>query len=154
MTDPTAVPTEPWTIEESETDRAAAAISGEEDHVGIADLWRLTMGLPHWWFVAVGEDGEQSPAAAEVDGQLILLTFTSAERARHFAVQQQMIGADDTLQAIALPPQEVIAASPSYAEADIDGLIFDAHVSGYFIPCDQLPVMWQAVLSSGEPTEG
>lgn len=132
----------------SETDRLAAQVTGPEDQVGMAALWRLTMGLDHWWFIAVGDPGTESPAAAEIDGQLMLLTFTTSERAHHFAVQQGMIGPTDDLNAIALPPAEVIESSTTYAGAGIHGLMFDPHISGFFIPSEQLPVVWEAVTST------
>lgn len=132
----------------SETDRLAAQVTGPEDQVGMTALWRLTMGLDHWWFVAVGEPGLESPAAAEIDDQLMLLTFTNAERARDFAVQQEMIGPADDLNAIALPPAEVVASSEAYLSAGIGGLMFDPHISGFFIPSEQLPVVWDAVTST------
>ena len=135
----------------SETDRLAAQVTGPEDQVGMAALWRLTMGLDHWWFIAVGEPGQESPAAADIEGQLMLLTFTTSERARDFAVAQAMIGADDDLNAIALPPTEVIEASSTYLSAGIRGLMFDPHISGFFIPSDQLPVVWDAVTSTRDP---
>lgn len=138
-------------VSSSETDRLAAQVTGPEDQVGMAALWRLTMGLDHWWFIAVGEPGQESPAAAEIDGQLMLLTFTTSERARDFAVSQAMIGADDDLNAIALPPTEVIESSATYLSAGIQGLMFDPHISGFFIPSDQLPVVWEAVTSTRDP---
>ena len=133
----------------SETDRLAAQVTGPEDQVGMAALWRLTMGLDHWWFIAVGEPGQESPAAADIEGQLMLLTFTTSERARDFAVAQAMIGADDDLNAIALPPTEVIESSSTYLSAGIQGLMFDPHISGFFIPSDQLPVVWDAAPEQG-----
>ncbi|USQ81157.1 hypothetical protein NF556_05795 [Ornithinimicrobium faecis] len=132
----------------SETDRLAAQVTGPEDQVGMAALWRLTMGLDHWWFIAVGDPGLESPAAAEIDGQLMLLTFTTSERAHDFAVQQDMIGPTDDLNAIALPPGEVIESSATYVGAGIHGLMFDPHISGFFIPSEQLPVVWEAVTST------
>lgn len=130
---------------ESDIDRLVDAISGEEDQVGLAALWRVTMGLEQWWFIAVGEPGEESPAAAEIDNQLMLLAFTDSERARHFAVEQEMIGPDDHLSAIALRPDEVIETAADYEEAGIAGLMFDPHISGYFISSTQLPIVHQAV---------
>lgn len=137
----------------SETDRLAAQVTGPEDQVGMTALWRLTMGLDHWWFVAVGEPGTESPAAAEIDGRLMLLTFTNSDRARDFAVQQEMIGPTDDLNAIALPPAEVVASSGSYLGAGIAGLMFDPHISGFFIPSEQLPVVWEAVTSTRDTTD-
>ncbi len=133
------------TPSESEIDRLVEAISGEDDHVGIAALWRLTMGLEHWWFIAVGDPGDESPAAAEIDDQLMLLTFTDSERARHFAIEEAMIQPSDHLGAIALRPDEVIESAQDYSDAGIDGLMFDPHISGYFIPSTQLPVVHKAV---------
>lgn len=130
---------------ESDIDRLVGAISGEDDQVGMAALWRVTMGLEQWWFIAVGEPGEESPAAAEIDDQLMLLAFTDSERARHFAVQQEMIGPGEHLSAIALRPDEVIETAADYEAADIAGLMFDAHISGYFISSAQLPVVHEAV---------
>ncbi len=130
---------------ESEIDRLVEAIAGEDDHVGIAALWRLTMGLEHWWFIAVGDPGDESPAAAEIDDQLMLLTFTDSERARHFAIEQGMIQPSDHLGAIALRPDEVVESAQDYSDAGIDGLMFDPHISGYFIPSTQLPVVHTAV---------
>lgn len=137
-------------IEENETDRLAALVTGPEDQVGMAALWRVTMDLEHWWFIAVGDAGAESPAAAEIDGQLMLLAFTSSERAHDFAVKQQMIGAEEPLNAIALPPVEVVRSSSAYTSAGIHGLMFDPHISGFFIPSEQLPIVWDAVTSSDE----
>ena len=131
--------------EETETDRLAARVSGPEDHEGMTALWRATMDLPHWWFIAVGDPGAESPAAAQIEGQLMLLTFTSAERARHFAVQNGMVAPDEDLRAIALPPEEVVDAAEAYQSADVTGLMFDPHLTGYFIPCEQMPVVWDAL---------
>lgn len=140
----TSVAANPTPVE-SDIDRLVDAISGEEDQVGLAALWRVTMGLEQWWFIAVGEPGEESPAAAEIDDQLMLLAFTDSERARHFAVQQSMIGPGDHLSAIALRPDEVIETAAEYESAGIAGLMFDPHISGYFISSAQLPIVHQAV---------
>ena len=83
----------------------------------------------------------------------MLLTFTNSERARDFAVQQEMIAATDDLNAIALPPAEVVASSGSYLSASIAGLMFDPHISGFFIPSEQLPVVWDAVTSTRDTDE-
>lgn len=135
-------------VAESETDRLAAEVADADDQAGMAELWRATMDLPHWWFIAVGDPGNESPAAAEIKGQLMLLAFTESERARNFAVLQQMIGPDDDLNAIALPPAEVVSSAEAYSSAGIEGLMFDAHISGFFIPSEQLPTVWEAVTST------
>ena len=143
-----AVPADALPPAETETDLLAARVEGPDDHSGMTDLWRATMGLPHWWFIAVGEEGMESPAAAEIDGQLMLLTFTNAERARHFAVQNGMIATDEDLRAIALSPGEVVDSADAYRSSGIAGLMFDPHLTGYFIPSEQLPVVWEAISSS------
>lgn len=134
-------------ILESETDRLASAVTGPEDQIGMAALWRVTMQLENWWFLAVGEEEQESPAAAEIEGQQMLLAFTDAERVRHFALEQGMITSEDDLRAIALEPYEVVEAADTYQRANITGLIFDPHISGYYIPAEQLPVVWDAVMS-------
>lgn len=134
----------------SETDRLASQVSGPDDQVGMTSLWRLTMSLDHWWFIAVGEEGLESPAAATIDDQLMVLTFTAADRARDFAVQNGMIGPDEDLRAIALPPREVVESAETYRQAGIGGLMFDPHIAGYFIPTGQLPVVWDAVYSTAD----
>ena len=116
-------------------------------------LWRLTMDLGHWWFIAVGDEGQESPAAAVIQDQLMLLTFTTAERARHFAVENGMIREEDDLRAIALPPSEVVESAQVYQESGIGGLMFDPHIAGYFIPSEQLPVVWDAVHSTAGATQ-
>lgn len=138
---------------QTETDRLAASVTGPEDQVGMTALWRLTMGLEHWWFIAVGEEGLESPAAATIQDQLMLLTFTNAERARHFAVQNGMVAPTDDMRAIALPPREVVESAQTYSDAGIGGLMFDAHLAGYFIPSDQLPVVWDAVQATAAGVE-
>lgn len=135
-------------VGQSETDRLAAEVADADDQAGMVNLWRETMSLGHWWFIAVGEVGAESPAAAEINGQLMLLAFTESERARNFAVLQQMIGPDDDLNAIALPPAEVVASAAAYRAAAIDGLMFDAHISGFSIPSEQLQTVWEAVTST------
>lgn len=137
--------------EPTETDTLAAGVTGAEDHEGMTQLWRATMDLPHWWFIAVGEPGAESPAAAQIDSQMMLLTFTSSERARHFAVQNEMVAHDEDLRAIALTPQELVDSAQTYTDAGIAGLMFDPHLSGYFIPTDQLPVVWEAVSDLPSP---
>lgn len=132
---------------ETPTDLLAARVQGPEDHEGMAALWRETMGLENWWFIAVGEEGQESPAAAQIDEQMMLLTFTNAERARHFAVQNGMIEADEDLRAIALPPQEVVQSDDAYVQAGIAGLMFDPHLTGYYMPSGQLSVVWNAIRS-------
>lgn len=140
---------------QSDTDLLAAQVTGPEDQVGMTALWRLTMDLEHWWFIAVGEEGSglESPAAAVIESQLMLMTFTTAERARQFAVDNGMIQPEDDLRAIALPPLEVVESAQTYQEAGIGGLMFDPHIAGYFIPTEQLPVVWDAVHSTatGQP---
>lgn len=138
---------------ESETDLLASRVTGPDDHVGMTALWRLTMSLEHWWFIAVGEEGLESPAAATIDDQFMLLTFTTAARARDFAVQNGMIGPDEDLRAIALPPREVVESADTYRQSGIGGLMFDPHVAGYFIPTGQLPVVWDAVHSTTDDVD-
>lgn len=140
-------------VPRSETDLLAARVTGADDHVGMTALWRLTMSLDHWWFIAVGEEGLESPAAATIDDQLMVLTFTVAERARDFAVQNGMIAPDEDLRAIALPPREVVESAQTYREAGIGGLMFDPHIAGYFIPTGQLPVVWDAVYSTSDDVD-
>ncbi|QFG68061.1 hypothetical protein [Ornithinimicrobium pratense] len=134
----------------SETDRLAAQVTGADDQVGMTALWRLTMSLDHWWFIAVGDEGLESPAAATIEDQLMVLTFTAAERARDFAVKNGMIGPDEDLRAIALPPREVVESAETYRQAGIGGLMFDPHIAGYFIPTGQLPMVWDAVYSTAQ----
>lgn len=148
--EPAAGSGEDGALPASATDRLAAQVSGPDDQAGMTALWRLTMSLDHWWFIAVGEEGLESPAAATIDDQLMVLTFTAAERARDFAVKNGMIGADEDLRAIALPPREVVESSETYREAGIGGLMFDPHIAGYFIPTGQLPVVWDAVYSTSD----
>lgn len=135
----------------SESDRLAAQVTGPGDHVGMTALWRLTMGLELWWFVAVGERGDESPAAVTIDGREMVPAFTSAQRARHYAVEQGLVGPADVLRAYALPPAQVVAAAEDYRRAGVSGLMFDPHLAGYFIPCEQLPVVWDAVMSTADP---
>lgn len=141
-------------VTESETDRLANAVSGSDDQVGMVALWRVTMQLDYWWFLAVGEEDEESPAAAEIDGQQMLLAFTSSSRLRHFAIEQGMIDQAEEARAIALLPSEAVEAAPSYERANIDGIIFDPHISGYFIPNSQLPILWDAIMAPETETSG
>lgn len=131
---------------ESEIDRLVAQVQGPDDQVGMAALWRVAMHLQNWWFIAVGEEGLESPAAAEVDGQLVLLAFTDAHRARFFAVQQQMIEEGADLAAIALPPVQVVESAADYLSADIQGLMFDSNISGFYLPVDQMRTLWDTVM--------
>lgn len=138
------------TPEESEIDRLVSQVQGPDDRGGMAALWRVTMHLQNWWFIAVGDEGMESPAAAEVDGQLVLLAFTDSHRARHFAVQQQMIAEGEDLAAIALPPAEVVESAGAYRSADIEGLMFDSNISGFYLPVDQMRALWDAVMTEDD----
>lgn len=144
---------DPPAPEESETDRLARQVTGPGDHVGMTALWRITMGLELWWFIALGEEGQEAPAAATIDDQEMILAFTSDERAHHFAVQQGLIDPTGTLTAFAVSPEEIVAAADTYERAGVAGLMFDPHLSGYFIPCEQLPVVREAVMSTADDTD-
>lgn len=133
---------------ESDLDRLARQVAGADDHVGISALWRVTMSLDRWWFIAIGPEGQESPAAADVAGEVMLLAFSSGDRARDFAVSRDMIAPEDPLNAIALSPHEVVNSAGSYQEADIDGLIFDAHLTGFSIPPGQLEPVWRTVMAA------
>ena len=72
----------------NETDRLHAMTRNRGDQDTITALWKVGFALPRWWFLPAGPEGSVAPAAAEIEGVMMLLGFTSSERARHFAVEQ------------------------------------------------------------------
>lgn len=134
----------------TDIDRLAEAIDSPEDMMGMATLWRAVMTLPHWWFVAVGEEGEQAPAMAVDGDEMLMLAFTSGDRAHDFAVQAGMVGEDENMAAIAMKPHEVVESAQVYADAGIDALVFDNHITSFGIPTLQLPKVWEAVTAEPE----
>lgn len=142
-------------------DDLVRAVRGPEDQDGLLRLWDAVLSLEHWWFLLVGgeDDAEKSPAAtgpsvpsrraspalATIDGRPMLLVFTSAQRARGFAVAHGMVGADDAVPGAALAPQDCLDEAPAWAGEGVRELMFDVHLTGFAMPLEQLPVVAETV---------
>lgn len=133
------------------TDRLAALVRSPQDTGSIKLLWRETFALDRWWFVPVGQPGQWSPAAAPIEGTNMLLAFTTAPRARQFAVDQELVGEGAPFEALAIPPADVVANASDYVMAGIAAVIVDPQTSGHFAPMERLAPMWAELHGEAPP---
>ncbi|SNC61225.1 hypothetical protein SAMN05445756_0438 [Kytococcus aerolatus] len=132
----------------TETDRLHALTRDNADREAITALWRTAFAMPRWWFLPAGPEGQVAPAAAEIEGAMMLLGFSSSERARHFAVEQGMLDPEEPADLLAREPRDVVLGAADFMTAGIQGLVMDVHLSGWFAPFEQLGPMWR--LATGE----
>lgn len=107
-------------------------------------LWRETFGLDRWWCVPVETaEGGWAPAAGQIEGVNTLFVFSTRQRARRFAIDQQILGSDDPFEGAPTLPVDLVRSAPTYVAAGVQALMIDAHRSGYFLPMEQVGSYWE-----------
>lgn len=128
-----ATPTDPSTIDAlSDATRASGGALGSQ-----AALWRAMFGLEKWFFVARGAAPEVGPLVGTVDEVPSLLAFTTAMRAREFALTNGL-SEEQASQVLAVPSESVLGLCDQLAEHGVKRLVVDQGVLGFFAPLDQL----------------
>ncbi|HET8601203.1 MAG TPA: hypothetical protein VFL99_12815, partial [Segeticoccus sp.] len=134
------------------TDHLARRVAATpEDTSTVKKLWDETFGLERWWFVPMGEPGQWTPAATPIQGQNMLLGFTTRERALDFAQTQGFVADEQVIDQLAMSPADVVAHVTDYESSGIEALIMDADTTGYFAPLEHLPKMWSQLQGPLEP---
>ncbi len=131
-------------VPEPDLDRLALAVREDPDD-GAAQqrLWDATFRLEQWWFAPRGAGGDQRPAAAYTDGQMMLFGFTSLVRCHEFALTNGLAVPDVEFDAIAVPPAAVVADADNIEASGVEALMMDHQVHGYFTPVTNLTLMWR-----------
>ncbi|WP_462417278.1 hypothetical protein [Kytococcus sp. Marseille-QA3725] len=129
----------------NETDRLHELSRDSADHDAITDLWKAGFALPRWWFLPAGPEGAVAPVAAEIEGTMMLLGFTSSERARHFAVEQGMSDPEEPADLLAKQPADIVRGADDFIASGVEGIVMDVHISGWFAPFEGLSPMWRRV---------
>jgi len=93
------------------------------------------------------------------DGKPFLLAFTSATRARDFAVSNGYAPADDSAFALAMTPDAAVGQSTVWMREGIFAITFDHGITGFFAPLANLEAIRAHVTSQparpnkpGQPT--
>jgi hypothetical protein len=141
MTEPLpAEPTEPTgPIESTATDVLAEAVRTDPSPENQTKLWSATFDLDRWWFVQRGEPENPQPFVGVHQDQPFLMAFTTAQRARGFAIENGLVAADAEVSVLALAPDDAVAQAPIWVQQGIAAITFDHGVSGYFAPLGNLP---------------
>ncbi|HEU4947103.1 MAG TPA: hypothetical protein VFT31_08125 [Kribbella sp.] len=121
------------------TDALAEAVRLDPGSANQAKLWSATFALDRWWFVQRGEPDNPQPFVGVHQDQPFLMAFTSAQRARRFAVENGLAPADAEVPVLALAPDDAVAQAPIWLKQGIAAITFDHGVSGFFAPLGNLP---------------
>ena len=125
----------------SPTDVLAEAVGADPSTANQEKLWSATFSLERWWFVQRGEPGNPQPFVGVSNDQPFLMAFTTAQRARGFAVANGLAAADDEVEVLALTPADAVAQAPVWLQQGIAAITFDHGISGYFAPLGNLPAI-------------
>jgi hypothetical protein len=123
------------------TDLLAEAVASEPNTANQEKLWKATFSLERWWFVQRGEPDNPQPFVGVHDDQPFLMAFTSAQRARAFAVDNGLAGPDDEVLVLALTPADAVVQAPVWLQQGIAAITFDHGIAGYFAPLGNLPAI-------------
>ncbi|GAB3824663.1 hypothetical protein [Kribbella italica] len=127
--------------EPSPTDVLAEAVGADPSTANQEKLWSATFSLERWWFVQRGEPDNPQPFVGVNNDQPFLMAFTTAERARGFAVANGLAAAGDEVEVLALTPTDAVAQAPVWLQQGIAAITFDHGTSGYFAPLGNLPAI-------------
>ncbi|WP_432935524.1 hypothetical protein ACQPXM_20870 [Kribbella sp. CA-253562] len=127
--------------EVSPTDVFAEAVRTDPSTANQEKLWAATFSLERWWFVQRGEPTNPQPFVGVHGEQPFLMAFTSAQRARGFAVANGLAGADEQVEVLALTPADAVAQAPVWTQQGIAAITFDHGISGFFAPLGNLPAI-------------
>jgi|SRR5882757_2211739 len=127
--------------EASVTDALAEAVRTDPSTVNQERLWTATFRLDRWWFVQRGEPDNPQPFVGVHSDQPFLMAFTSAQRARGFAIENGLAEAEVEVPVLALAPQDAVAQAPVWLQQGIAAITFDHGISGYFAPLGNLPAI-------------
>jgi hypothetical protein len=138
--------TESALTETGVTDALAEAVRTDPSTENQSKLWSATFALDRWWFVQRGEPENPLPFVGVHRDQRFLMAFTSAQRARAFAIENGLVPADAEVVALALSPEAAVAQAPIWLQQGIAAITFDHGVSGYFALLGNLPAIRARVL--------
>ncbi|GAB2600144.1 hypothetical protein [Kribbella endophytica] len=127
--------------EPSPTDVLAEAVGADPSTTNQEKLWSATFSLERWWFVQRGEPDNPQPFVGVNNDQPFLMAFTTAERARGFAVANGLASADAEVEVLALTPADAVAQAAVWLQQGIAAITFDHGISGYFAPLGNLPAI-------------
>jgi hypothetical protein len=131
--------TEPLPTEPTATDVLAEAVRTDPSRENQTKLWSATFELDRWWFVQRGEPENPQPFVGVHQDQPFLMAFTTAQRARGFAIENGLVAADAEVSVLALAPDDAVAQAPIWLQQGIAAITFDHGVSGFFAPLGNLP---------------
>lgn len=139
------------TIEPVVTDKLSEAVAADPSTANQEKLWTATFGLERWWFVQRGEPDNPQPFVGVHQDQPFLMAFTSAQRARGFAIENGLSPVDAEVQVLALTPVDALAQAPIWLQQGIAAITFDHGIAGYFAPLAHLPAIGSQVGSLTRP---
>ncbi len=113
------------TIEPAITDELSVAVAADASKANQEKLWRATFGLERWWFVQRGGPDNPQPFVGVHQDQPFLMAFTSAQRARGFAIENGLSPADAEVLVLALAPDDAVAQAPIWLQQGIAAIAFD-----------------------------
>ena len=122
-------------------DQLAYIAKNDASQEHLTALWSATFELERWWFVQRGEPENPHPFVGVFDGKPFVLGFTSAKRARNFAVSNGYASADGSAFVLAMTPDSAVDVAASWANEGIHAITFDHGITGYFAPLANLPAI-------------
>lgn len=135
------------TIQPAITDEFSAAVAADPSKPNQEKLWGATFELDRWWFVQRGAPDNPQPFVGVHQDQPFLMAFTSAQRARGFAIENGLSPADAEVPVLALTPDDAVEQAPIWLQQGIAAISFDHGIAGFFAPLENLPAIGSHVRS-------
>ncbi|WP_157485654.1 MULTISPECIES: hypothetical protein [unclassified Frigoribacterium] len=115
-------------------------LRGIDDTDAQADLWDALFALDRWWFIARGELPDVQPLVVDVDGRLMVLAFTSPERARQHGLARGL-SEEEAGRLLALPSSGFVDDAVARERTGVFGVLFDVEGKGPYAPLGALDAM-------------
>ena len=131
---------------------AGVALHGDFTEVGYGDFewimdvdfWGVVQGtkefLPH---LIDSGDGHWAPAAGEIRCVNTLFAFSTEQRARRFAIEQNILAAEGEFQGAPTRPVDIVRNASTYIASGVEAIMIDGHRTGHFLPMQNLGRYWE-----------
>jgi len=130
-----------------ELDNLVTALKTQNSRESMTALWRYTLAMDEWYFIARGEMPDVKPFVGVVEGAPSLMAFTDTDYANAFGRSQNLIDADNNVSVLSIPTEGFLDYAETLVERGIENLIFNAGVHDYFQPLQNLRAIFDYINS-------
>ena len=74
---------------------------------------------------------------------LSLFAFSTEQRARRFAIEQNILAAEGEFQGAPTRPVDIVRNASTYSASGVEAIMIDGHRTGHFLPMQNLGRYWE-----------